>query len=157
VFTGPGCYLELPVRTGHEQAASPAEFDPPAEAVAPETVTLAFRPGDYELAASLGQSRYQLVHRYPEFHVRWPHSGVELSWVEPDTFTIISDDPLSARVDCYRSATLARGEWSVRLEASSAMTADAGHFFVTTSLHAFERQTCVFADARSFRIPRDHG
>jgi uncharacterized protein len=158
LFTGPECHLELPVRTGYEQAAQPAGFDPPAEAAAPETVTLAFRPGNYELAASLGQSRYQLVHRYPEFHVRWPHSGIELSWVEPDTFTIISDDPLSARVDCYRSATLARGDgWRVRLEASSAMTADAEHFFVTTSLHAFDQDTCVFADARSFRVRRDHG
>jgi hypothetical protein len=157
LFTGPGCRLELPARTSWEEASSPAEFGPPEEAAHPETVTLAFRPGDYELAASLGQDRYQLVHRYPEFHVRWPHSGTELSWVEPDTFTIMSDDPLSARVDCYRSATLARGDWSVRLEASSAMTADAGQFFVTTSLTAFEQQACVFSGAWSFRIPRDHG
>jgi putative CocE/NonD family hydrolase len=156
LFTGRGCRLELPVRTGWEHASRPAEFGPPEQAIRPETVTLAFRPGDYELAASLGQNRYQLVHRYPEFHVRWPHTGVELTWVEPDTFTITGDDPLSARVDCHRSATLARDDWSVRLEASSAMAADAEQFFVTTALHAYERQTCVFANAWSFRVPRDH-
>jgi hypothetical protein len=117
---------------------------------------LAFRPGDYELAASLGENRYQLVHRYPEFHGRWPHNGVELTWVEPDTFTIIGDDPLSARVDCRRSAILARDDWSVRLEASAAMAADAEQFFVTASLHAYELETCVFANAWSFRVPRDH-
>jgi uncharacterized protein len=156
LFTGPGCHLELPVRAGWEHASEPVEFDQPEEAVRPETVTLAFRPGDYELAASLGQNRYQLVHRYPEFHVRWPHSGVELTWVEPDTFTIIGDDSLSARVDCRRSATLARDDWSVRLEASSAMAADAEQFFVTASLHAYERQACVFANAWSFSVPRDH-
>jgi len=156
LFTGPGCYLELPVRSRWEDDSRPVEFDPPEQAVRPETVTLAFRPGDYEIAASLGENRYQLVHRYPEFHVRWPHNGVELTWVEPDTFTIIGDDPLSARVDCRRSATIARDDWCVRLEASSAMAADAEQFFVTSSLHAYEDHTCVFANSWSFRIPRDH-
>jgi hypothetical protein len=156
LFAGPGCRLELPVRAGWEHAARPADFGPPEQAIRPETVTLAFRPGDYELAASLGENRYQLVHRYPEFHVRWPHNGVELTWVEPDTFTIIGDDPLSARVDCRRSAILARDDWSVRLEASAAMAADAEQFFVTASLHAYELETCVFANAWSFRVPRDH-
>jgi hypothetical protein len=156
LFTGSGCRLELPVRAEREDARRPAEFGPPEQAIYPETITLAFRPGDYELAASLAQNRYQLIHRYPEFGVRWPHNGVEFTWEEPDTFTIIGDDPLSARVDCHRSASLKRDGWDVRLEASSAMTADTGQFFVTASLHAYEGQTCVFANAWSFRLPRDH-
>mgnify|MGYP001205415649 CR=1 FL=1 len=156
LFTGRGCRLELPVRARWEQAPAPAEFGPPEEAMRPETVTLAYRPGDYELAASLGHSRYQLVHRYPEFQVSWPHNGLELTWAEPDTFTITEDDPLSARVDCQRSVALARGDWSVRLEASATMAADAEQFFVTATLHAFEGEACVFANAWSYRIPRDH-
>jgi putative CocE/NonD family hydrolase len=156
LFAGQGCRLELPVRAGWEDTRRPADFGPPEQAVSPETVTVAFRPGDYEVAASLGRSRYELVHRYPEFQVRWPHSGVELSWVEPDTFTIVGTDPLSAKVDCRRSVSLARGDWSVRLEATAAMAADAEQFFVTASLQAYELESCVFANAWSFRVPRDH-
>jgi hypothetical protein len=157
LVTGRASRLELPVRTGWQGAAGLPEFGPPEHAIRPETVTLAFRPGDYELAASLGQNQYQLIHRYPEFRIRWPHNGLEFSWEEPDTFRITADDPLSARVVCHRSATLGRGEWGVRLEASSAMTSDAERFFVTATLRGYERDACVFANAWSFHIPRDHG
>jgi hypothetical protein len=157
LFTGGECRLELPLRAGWEDAPAPPDFGPPEEALRPETVTSEFRPGDYELSASLGANRYQLTHRYPEFRVRWPHSGIELAWAEPDTFTITGDDPLSARAECHRSATLARDGWRVRLQAASEMTADAAQFFVTSSLHAYEGDSCVFAGAWSHRVPRDHG
>jgi putative CocE/NonD family hydrolase len=156
LFLGPGCRLELPVRSGWEGDPAPTEFGPPEEAARPETITLAYRPGDHELSASLGENRYQLMHRYPEFHIRLSDSGTEVRWLEEDTFTIVGDDPLSARVDCRRVVLLRRGDWSARQEVSSSMTASLEDFFVTASAQAFEGSNPVFANTWAFQVPRDH-
>jgi hypothetical protein len=156
LFLGPGCRLELPVRSGWERGPALPEFEPPEEATRPETITLAYRPGDHELVASLGDNRYQLLHRYPEFHIRLSDSGMEVQWLEQDTFTIVGDDPLSARVDCRRVVLLRRGDWSARQEVSSSMTASLDDFFVTASMQAFEGTHAVFANTWAFQVPRDH-
>ena len=77
-------------------------------------------------------------------------------WLEEDAFTIVGDDPLSARVDCRRVVLLRRGDWSARQEVSSSMTASLEDFFVTTSAQALEGSKAVFANAWAFQVPRDH-
>ena len=150
-----GGALELPVRKPWEDEPSPAAFGEPEQAVVAETVTLAFAPGDHEVSRSIAAGSSRLVHRYPSFHTLFAESGLSLKWQEPDTFTINEDDPLSARVLCERSATVARGDWSVTIEAASSMQADAEAFHVTAELRAFHGSRAVHAGAWSFRIPRD--
>ena len=82
-------------------------------------------------------------------------TGTELYWRELDTFTIRDHDPLSARVLCERTASIARGGWSVRLEATSTMSADETTFHVNHELRAFDGARPAFANAWSFAIPRD--
>jgi uncharacterized protein len=150
-----GCALELPVRAAWHDQPPPAPFAAPEQAPVPETVTLAFEPGDHAVTRSIAGSSSQLVHSYPSFHTLFAETGIELRSREPDTFTIDEYDPLSARVRCERSVTLRRGEWSVTIEATSTMQADADAFLVTTDLRAFEGHRAVHAGAWSFRIPRD--
>jgi hypothetical protein len=51
---------------------------------------------------------------------------------------------------------MARGEWSMRSEVTSAMTADAEAFHVTTELEVTERGEPIFTRAWTHRFPRDH-
>jgi hypothetical protein len=150
-----GGALELPVRRAWEGEPAVREFGPPEQAITPETATLAFKPGDLAISRSIAGNTSQLVHSYPSFHTLFAESGIEMRWREPDTFTIDEDDPLSARVECERSATISRGDWSVTIEARSTMQADADTFYVTADLRAFEGGRAVHAGAWSFRVPRD--
>jgi hypothetical protein len=150
-----GGALELPVRRPWEGEPALREFAPPEQAVTPDTATLGFKPGDLSVSRSIAGNTSQLVHSYPSFHTLFAESGIEMRWHEPDTFTIDEDDPLSARVECERSATISRGDWSVTIEARSTMQADADTFYVTADLRAFESGRAVHAGAWSFRVPRD--
>jgi uncharacterized protein len=155
LYPGPGCLLELPLRRPWQDEPGLAPFAPAEQGPVPETVTLAFEPGDHTVMRSVANNTSVIVHRYPTFHTLFSESGLELRWREPDTFTIDEDDPLSARVLCERSATVARADWRVTVEARSTMQCDAQAFIVTTDLRAFEGGQAVHADAWSFRIPRD--
>jgi hypothetical protein len=149
-----GGTLELPIRAPWEGEPVPA-FAEPEQAPVPETETLAFEPGDHAVSRSIGRNSSQLIHSYPAFHTRYAESGIEMRSREPDTFTIDEDDPLSARIQCERSVTVARGDWNVTIEARSTMQADAESFLVTADLRAFHGGRAVHAGAWSFRVPRD--
>jgi len=149
-----GGTLELPVRAPWHDEPVPT-FAGPEQAPVPETETLAFEPGDHTVSRSIGRNSSQLIHSYPAFHTRYAETGMEMRSREPDTFTIDEDDPLSARIQCERSVTVARGDWNVTIEARSTMQADAGSFLVTADLRAFHDGRAVHAGAWSFRVPRD--
>src|SRR3954454_9784521 len=149
-----GGTLELPVRAPWHDEPVPT-FAGPEQAPVPETETFAFEPGDHTVSRSIGRNSSQLIHSYPAFHTRYAETGMEMRSREPDTFTIDEDDPLSARIQCERSVTVARGDWNVTIEARSTMQADAGSFLVTADLRAFHDGRAVHAGAWSFRVPRD--
>jgi hypothetical protein len=50
---------------------------------------------------------------------------------------------------------MARGDWSMRSEVTSAMTSDLESFHVTTKLEVCERNTRVFARTWTYRFARD--
>jgi hypothetical protein len=82
--------------------------------------------------------------------------GLESGSAVGETWTIHPDDPLSARVECRWTQTLARGDWSVRTEAAARLHADAGNFHLSARLEAFEGDAPVFSRDFSGSIPRDH-
>ena len=155
VHAGPGCALTLPVRASWGDEDTPPPFADPEHAPTPEVATLALEPGDHRVERSIANHSSTLVHSYPRFHARYADTGIEVTSNEPDTFTIDEREPLSARVSCRRSVTVARGEWSVTIEAASTMQADRDDFLVTADLRAFEGGRAVHAGAWSYRIPRD--
>jgi uncharacterized protein len=71
-----------------------------------------------------------------------------------DVYTIVEDDPLSARIRCNRITGLRRGEWHVRIETSSTMSAGAEQFHVSNVLDAYEGNTRVFTRTWHIQIPR---
>jgi hypothetical protein len=155
LHTGGATALELPVR-GMDGAKAPVGgFGEPERAPHPDTATFQLEPGNHVITEDVGGGRQQLVHAYPAHHTLDLESGIEIRWREPDTFTVVEGAPLSARVRCERSVTIARGSWSVRLEAEATMGADADAFHVTHELRAYAGDEPAYSGAWSFRLPRD--
>ena len=71
-------------------------------------------------------------------------------------YSIVEGEPLSASVRFRATTGMSRGDWSVRAEVASTMSADAEAFHVTSALDAYEGNARVFARTWSFRFPRDH-
>ena len=72
-----------------------------------------------------------------------------------DSFTITGDDPLSARHENSYSITMARGDWRIRTEAYTLMTATRDDFVISATLDAYEGDSRVFTRTWDRKIPRD--
>jgi uncharacterized protein len=155
VKAGGAAALELPLRRPWDAEPAPGSFEQPQHAPQPAVATLHMERGNHTITEDIGGGTHQLVHAYPHHRTLDLESGIEMRWREPDTFTVVEDDPLSAAVRCERSVEVGRGAWHVRLEATATMTADADTFYVNHELRAFDAGAPAYAGAWSFRIPRD--
>jgi hypothetical protein len=70
-------------------------------------------------------------------------------------YAIREGDPLSAEVRFHAATGMARGDWGMRADVTSSMTADAEAFHVTTALEVVEQGERVFARSWTHRFPRD--
>jgi hypothetical protein len=71
-----------------------------------------------------------------------------------ERFTIYENEPLSANLESEQELGLRRGNWDIRIETYSAMSADAEQFFVINKLDAYEGKTRVFTKTWNKTIPR---
>jgi putative CocE/NonD family hydrolase len=81
--------------------------------------------------------------------------GLATGQVARETYRIHPDDPLCASVEIHWTETLSRGDWSVRNETYSTMTADRERFHVTGRIEAYEADAKVFEKDWDEQIPRD--
>ncbi len=72
-----------------------------------------------------------------------------------DAWTILSDDPLSAAIECERDVTIDREGWHVRVVTGARQTCDQTHIHVTTTVDAYEGDELVFSDRRNHAIARE--
>jgi hypothetical protein len=90
-----------------------------------------------------------------ERHVRAVPGGVRIEVGCADDYEIVSDDPLSAKIECTRSMMLEREGWSVRVEVDAELTCDATSFYLVESVAAYEADMRVFAREERTAIPRE--
>jgi uncharacterized protein len=149
--------LELPVRSPHPDDDTLPSFAAPEAA---EPISTEFLPapvegrklfydvatGTYEL--TWGQDFRHGSHRRRDNGLAWEVGGY-------DVYTIVEGDPLSAATRSTWTTSLSRGDWQIRVETSSTLSADADSFHITNTLDAYEGGTRVHAGARTLTIPRD--
>ncbi|MGD8406750.1 MAG: hypothetical protein PVJ21_24040, partial [Anaerolineales bacterium] len=87
-------------------------------------------------------------------HLHLLELDLELYGKSIERFTIFENEPLSANVESEQELGLRRGDWDIRIETYSAMSADAEQFFVINKLDAYEGKTRVFNKTWSTTIPR---
>ena len=87
---------------------------------------------------------------------RFVDIDLESSDASHTVYAIREGDPLSAAVRFHATSGIARGDWSMRSEVTSAMSSDRGAFHVRTTLEVYERGKSFFARTWEYRFPRDH-
>ena len=154
IVCGAGSRLRLPTRTPHPGDEALPPFAP-AETAAPPLME-ALRP-----AATRKIISHNLIDGTTEYLLeddagrgRHVDSDMVVDDRLVERYTVRDGSPLSLRVEITRTLELQRDEWRVRIEARSAMTADAGHFHVSNWLDAYEGDTAVFTRAWTKAIPR---
>ena len=85
----------------------------------------------------------------------WPRAALLPAWAcGREHYSIHPDDPLSARAECHWTEERARGDWKVRTETWSAMTASKTHFHVTGKLEAYEGEQKILTRTWDKKIKR---
>ena len=136
VTAGASC-IDLPIRT--PRRAEKAPVFAPAEAAAPVDIVQVdppFNQREVSIDQRTGQQRLKIVDDFGRSTI--VEHGMTSWSCGRETYTIHPDDPLSARAECHWSEERSRGDWKVRTETWSAMTASKTHWHVTGRLEAFE-------------------
>jgi hypothetical protein len=155
LFTGQACRLTLPVRPPQPQDAALPPFGPPEHAPLLAHETLRSPSRQRTVRYDLIQGSCELVDQMDDGRRRLTADGLEFEARSANSYTIVENDPLSARARCDHSIQIGRAEWQTHLETSSLMSADAENFIVSNQLDAYEGRTRVFSQSWSFKIRRD--
>jgi len=148
--------LDLPVRVGvGADARLPAL--PPHELPEPIQV-MTLEPGHLVEEFVRKRADGSLISRYDNDSglLRYDAIGLDTRTVVRERFTILPNDPLSARGECAWTVAFARGEWHVDSRSHTVMTATAVEFLIEAELEAFENGVQVFARRWRRAIPRDN-
>ncbi len=154
VYLGGASRLTLPLRPASALDAELAPFAEPEGAPAERVSVLRTGAGERSVRYDLASGHLEIAGRHGGGRRRYP-DGLEIESGGGTTFSIDEGDPLSAGVRCEHLAKLRRGDWSVRIETTSTMTANADQFLVTNHLEAFEGNARVFTKTSDFAVPRD--
>ena len=80
--------------------------------------------------------------------------GLDIGYTLMKRYRIIEDNALSAETELTQSATMKRGDWSIRLECRMRLTATSEAFQFTGDLQAFEGATPFASREWVLAIPR---
>src|SRR5215212_4476067 len=155
IHTG-ASFVDLPVRGTRPDDPAP-EFQEPEAApplkrkelsppVQKREVTIDQASGGRRLTVVDDFGRYEL----PEHRLqRWECAR--------ESYSILPDDPLSAKQSIHWSEELARGRWKIRTETYSELTATRSHWLISARLEAYERKRKIFARRFEEKIERKLG
>ena len=156
VFAGPDSRLELPVRGPRPEDGRLLAFDEPE--ISPPLPVEPLGGGGSSgrtIRRDIATGRAELV-SVDDHGGRGRHpNGLVEEQRNVDTYSIIEGDPLSATATSEWTIALERGDWRVRVETRSVMTADRESFRVTNEVDAYEGNARVFARTSSFAVPRE--
>jgi hypothetical protein len=152
--------IELPVRPPRPEDAQLRPFEPPERGPAPAHTPLQM----VEVQRMIERDLTTNETVYTTFGDAGDFGGAALARIEAidltvgytirKTFRIDEQDPGPARAAIEQKTLLRRGDWSVRIECETAMSADRETFRVQASLRAYESGEAVLTREWDERIPR---
>jgi hypothetical protein len=147
--------LVLPVRPPRREDESLPGFEEP-EGAEPLPVTQLL-PGHVSrtITRDVATGEVELLFAYGGGRRLLP-GDIEIEDDYRETFRIVGEDPLSARVETAMNVAIAFGSLRTRVETVGAMWSDAASFHTTNTVEAFEGRERLFARTWSFSVPRDH-
>jgi uncharacterized protein len=155
VFSGPQSRLQLPTRPRREEDAELPAFAEPEIARPIAVEPLGAAENGRVVRRDVATGRTELIVREDWGSPGRLPDGLVMAEGSVDTFTIVEGDPLSARATSAWRLRRERGEWRIRIETRSDMTADRTAFRVTNAIDAYEGDVRVAARTWTSTIPRD--
>ena len=145
--------IDLPIRKPRRgekpPVFAPAEAAPPVKLV---QVDKPFNKRGLTINQHTGEQRLEIVDDFGRSTIE--EHGMT-SWAcGRESYTILPHDPLSARAECHWTEERSRGDWKVRTETWSAMTASKTHWHVTGRLEAYEGDVKILTREWDKKIKR---
>lgn len=155
INTGPGSFLDLPVRPQRAEDSTLPDFQPPEHN----------QPRPHRKSGAVERTRQikeDTAGRTIEIHdvsrngrTHLLDSNLEVSSKNEDRYLIHEHQPLAARAVSTGTMSLKRDDWNITAKTYSDMTADADHFHLTNVLDAYEGKVRVFTKTWHLKIPRN--
>lgn len=154
VFTGEASRLMLPVRPprAEDDHVPPFELPESSPPLKFEQVSSYIRKRAVQ--RDVGRKTLEIVDVSDGGRKKLLPDGLEFYSRSSETFRIVGADPLSADIRCEHTMGLQRGEWQIRIETVSTMSADADAFYITNVIDAYEGNSRTFTRASDFKVPR---
>ncbi len=141
VHTG-ASFIDLPVRATKRNEKAP-EFAP-AEAALPVKlipITPPWHKREVTTDQATGETRMAIVDDFGRTTIA--EHGLTTWSCGRENYSILPHDPLSAYQECHWSEETSRGDWKVRTETYSSMTASKTHWHVKGRLEAYEGDALI--------------
>jgi hypothetical protein len=137
-------FIDIPVRAAR-RAERPPKFAP-SEAAKPVKLlehSKPFNKRELTRDQATGETRLNIVDDFGRSTIE--EHGLTLWACGRENYSILPHDPLSARQECQWTEERQRGDWKVRTETVSAMTASKTHWHITGRLEAYENDVLVWS------------
>ena len=145
--------LTLPIREPRTETLRPFDEAEGAPPLITEEVRPASKSRTVEWDVASGRQVVRVVNDFGEQRIR--EHGLVGGEIARETFTIDPDDPLSARMETHWTETFGRGDWYMRVETRTTLTADQNTFFIQSELEAFEGDERIYHRNWNRAVPRD--
>ena len=145
--------LSLPVRA-KPMAEREVIFQQPesAKPVSAKQLKPTAHSRDISVNAKTGQTRLEIV---DDFGIQViTDLGLTIWGTGRETYTILPDDPLSAKMETHWTEGRKRGRWETRTETYGKLTATKTHWLVWAKIDAFEGKKRVFTKEFNQKIER---
>jgi predicted acyl esterase len=147
-------YMELPVRSRSGSKKVPKFAEP--ESATPVKLIEHSKPRNLrELTRdqATGETRLTIVDDFGRTTIA--EHGLEIWACGRETYRILPNDPLSARQECHWTEERSRGDWKVRTETYSSLTASKTHWHVAGRLEAYENNALIWSRNWDQKIKRN--
>ena len=152
LYTGKS-YVHVPIR---KEIAGEAPLSwKPAESAAParlKELTEPWNKRDTQVDPKTGAATIDIVDDFGAYEIK-PH-GLIAHGVGRESFSILPDDPLSAKMETHWTEENRRGTWATRTETFGRLTATRTHWIVWGKLEAYEGKKKVFEKEWNEEIER---
>ncbi len=152
--------LTLPVRPERPEDDELPPFEPPERGPRPEHTPLEWAHSQrlVELDLTSDETVYTTFGDGGDFGgaamARIEDIDLTIGYTIRREFRINEHDPHSARAKIEQKTLLKRGEWSVRIECQTELSADADNFYLKATLTAYQAGTQVASRFWDERVPR---
>lgn len=145
--------LHLPIRKKIEHEKKIVFAGPEAAApVAMKELKMPWHKREVTMDAKTGETKLEIIDDFGTQHIK--AIDMIVSGTGRENYSIMPDDPLSAKMETHWTEARKRGTWEIRTETYGRLTATKTHWIVWGKIEAYEGKKQVFVKEFNEKIER---